>query len=136
MRARLLAVLAAVLLTTGAAALARAGGVPLEVDGEPVPLSGVAFVTAVASLLGVGLSLVLRRGLRAVLLVLVAVSLVPPFLVDATTGTALTLAGLHLLAAAVVVPVLVRPVSPRSRAESRSPSRPSPSSPVPAPGPR
>jgi hypothetical protein len=39
---------------------------------------------------------------------LTAVSLVPPFLAAADTPTALTLALLHLLAAALVVPMVAR----------------------------
>jgi len=40
--------------------------------------------------------------------VLTAVSLVPPFLAAADAATAATLVALHLLAAAVVVPVVAR----------------------------
>ncbi len=107
------AVVAATIATTLGAALARAAGVDLEVAGEAIPLSGVAFVTAVCSLAGVALALACRRwsarparrfvGAAAAL---TAVSLVPPLLADAGAATRVTLVALHLLAAAVVVPVL------------------------------
>ncbi|WP_338089786.1 DUF6069 family protein [Nocardioides lijunqiniae] len=117
----LLATLAAVAVTTLAAAAARAAGVELEVpaDGEQIPLSGIAFVTGVFSVVGVVLAGAFNRwsarpvaGFVRTTVALTAVSLVPPFLVDAETGTSLTLVGLHLLAAAVMIPVLARRLGP------------------------
>ncbi|WP_019144947.1 DUF6069 family protein [Aeromicrobium massiliense] len=111
----LLATLGAVVLTTAIAALARAAGVDFEVpDGEEkIPLSGFAVVTAFASLLGVVLAVALRRWsarpstwfLRTTV-VLTLVSLVPATLSGADIATILTLVGLHLVAAAVVIPAL------------------------------
>ncbi|WP_205473945.1 DUF6069 family protein [Nocardioides sp. SYSU D00038] len=120
----LLAVAAAVAATTLAAALARAAGVDLEVSGEDIPVSGVAFMTGVLSLVGVLLALALRRWstrpaerFALTACTLTALSLVPPFLADADAATTLTLVGLHLLAAAVVIPALTRtlctPAAPR-----------------------
>ena len=103
--------------TATGAALARAAGVRFEVPdgGESIPVSGVAFVTGVFSLVGVGLALALLRwsarpAARFVrtAVVLTAVSLVPPFVVGASLGTSLALVVLHLVAAAVVVPTLAR----------------------------
>lgn len=108
-------VLGAVALTTAGAALARAVGVDLEVATEPIPLSGVAFVTGVFSATGVVMALAFLRwsGLPHVWFVrttvaLTAVSLVPPVLVDADAATTGTLIGLHLVAAVVMVPTLAR----------------------------
>lgn len=111
--AGVLAAPAAAAGTAAAAALARAAGVELAVAGEPIPVSGVAFVTVVLSLVGVVLAVALARWSTRpaawfvrTTAALLAVSLVPPFLADASTATSLTLGGLHLLAAAIVVPTL------------------------------
>lgn len=113
----LLAAVAAAAATATAAALARAAGVGFEVPdgGESIPVSGVAFVTGVLSLAGVGIAVALLRWSArpaerfvTTTVALTAVSLLPPFLVGAGTGTSLTLVALHLLAAAVVVPTLAR----------------------------
>lgn len=110
------AAVAAAALNAVVAGLARAAGVDLEVTGgEAIPVSGIAFVTVVFSVLGVLIAAALSRWsdspvqwwLRTTV-VLTAVSLVPPFLAAADAGTAATLVALHLLAAAVVVPVVAR----------------------------
>lgn len=110
------AAVAAAALNAVVAGLARAAGVDLEVTGgEAIPVSGIAFVTVVFSVLGVLIAAALSRWsdspvqwwLRTTV-VLTAVSLVPPFLAAADAGTAATLLALHLLAAAVVVPVVAR----------------------------
>lgn len=111
----LIAAAAAAGATAAGAALARSAGVALEVDGEAIPVSGVAVVTAACSLLGVLLAVALQRwstrpARRFVVttLSLTTVSLVPPVLVETGADTAATLVGLHLLAAAVVIPPLAR----------------------------
>ena len=129
----LLAAVAAAAVTATAAALARAAGVGFEVPdgGESIPVSGVAFVTCVLSLVGVGLAVALLRWSSRpaehfvrTTVALTAASLLPPFLVGASTGTSLTLVGLHLLAAAVVVPALARALrtGPGSAATSDRPA--------------
>jgi hypothetical protein len=98
------------------ATLARAAGVDLEVtDGEVIPVSGIAFVTVVLSVVGLLIAAALSRwSSRPVqwwwrtTVALTAVSLAPPFLAAADTATAVTLVVLHLLAAAVVVPTVAR----------------------------
>jgi hypothetical protein len=45
---------------------------------------------------------------------LTAISLVPPFLSGADTGTTATLLGLHLVAAAVMIPTLARSLRTRA----------------------
>ena len=129
----LLSAAAAAAAPATAAALARAAGVGFEVPdgGAAIPVSGVAFVTAVLSLVGVGLAVALQRwSVRPAerfvrtTLALTAVSLVPPFLVGASAGTSLTLVALHLLAAGVVVPALARALrsGPGSAATSGRPA--------------
>ena len=113
------AAVAAAALNAVVAALARAAGVDLEVSGgEVIPVSGIAFVTVVLSALGLLIAAALSRWsgspvqwwLRTTV-ALTAVSLVPPFLAAADAATAVTLVGLHLLAAAVVVPTVARTLS-------------------------
>ena len=108
------AAVAAAALNAVVAALARGAGVDLEVTGgEAIPVSGIAFVTVVLSVLGLLVAAALSRWsdspvqwwLRTTV-VLTVVSLVPPFLAAADAATAATLVALHLLAAAVVVPVV------------------------------
>ncbi|KQW53696.1 hypothetical protein ASC77_05365 [Nocardioides sp. Root1257] len=115
--AGLLGTLVATVCTTVGAALGRAAGVDLEVPdgGEVIPVSGIAFVTAVLSVVGVLIAVALLRwsGRPAdrflwIAGALTALSLVPPLVSGADVATAVTLVALHLLAAAVVIPVLVR----------------------------
>ncbi|QSR30704.1 hypothetical protein CFI00_09410 [Nocardioides sp. S5] len=116
-RTGLLASLVAVVATTASAALATALGVELEVpaDGETIPLSGIAFVTGVLSLVGVVLAAALRRWSARprrhfvrTTLVLTVLSLVPPWAVGAAPSTSVTLVVLHLVAAGVVISSLAR----------------------------
>jgi hypothetical protein len=113
----LAATVAAMAVTTVAAALARAAGADFEVPdgGETIPLAGIAVVTGFFSLVGVAIAAGLRRwsarpaerfGVTAVSLL--AVSLVPPFLSGAGAATVTALLALHLVAAAVMIPTLVR----------------------------
>jgi hypothetical protein len=112
-----LAALGAAAVTTTGAAVAHGLGLDLAVPdgGERIPLAGVTTMTLACSLLGVALARALRawsarpaRVFLVVALVLTAVSLVPPVLAGGDAGTTATLVVLHLLAAAVVVPVLTR----------------------------
>ncbi|WP_224769396.1 DUF6069 family protein [Nocardioides ochotonae] len=113
--AGLVATLVAMALTTAVAALAAAGGVALEVpeDGERIPLAGVTTMTGVLSLVGVVLAAAFlwfsaRPATRFAWTAgaLTAASLVPPLLSGADAATVSVLVGLHLVAAAVMVPAL------------------------------
>jgi hypothetical protein len=113
----LVAVPAAMLATTLAAALARALGVDFEVPegGEVIPLPGFAVVTGVFSAVGVLIAAALLRWSSRpaerfvqIALSLTAVSLVPPLLSGAGPATTTALVGLHLVAAAVMIPTLAR----------------------------
>ena len=118
-RTGLLATLAAAAATGLGAALAGAAGIDLDVEGGRIPPSGVAFVTAVFSLVGVALAAgLLRWSARpAPLFVRIAVgltalSLVPPLLWAADAAITVTLVVLHLVAASVAIPLLVRGLRP------------------------
>jgi hypothetical protein len=116
-RTGLTAVVGAVAATALVAAVARTAGVDLQVEGseETIPVAGIAVVTGGFTLLGVAIAAAFQRWsarptdrflLTAALLT--AASLVPPLLSGADGATTATLVALHLVAAAVAVPVLVR----------------------------
>ena len=109
--------------TALAAALARAAGVDFEVSGsaETIPVSGIAFVTGVFSIIGVVIAVALLRwSVRPaerfvwIAVSLTAISLVPPILAGEDIATRATLVGLHLVAAAVVIPTLTRSLANRT----------------------
>jgi hypothetical protein len=119
----LVATLAAMAATTLVAALAKSTGVVFEVPdgGETIPLSGIAFVTGVFSVVGVVIAVALLRwnanpAKRFVqtAVSLTAISLLPPFLVDAHAATTAALIGLHLVAATVMIPTLARSLGTRT----------------------
>jgi hypothetical protein len=124
----LVATVAAMAATTLAAALVRAVGVDFEVpvDGESIPLSGIAVVTGFFSVVGVAIAgALLRWSVRPAerfvwtAVSLTAISLVPPFLSGADTATTTALVGLHLIAATVMIPALARSLSARTDGRSR-----------------
>ncbi|GAA2191586.1 DUF6069 family protein [Micromonospora lupini] len=110
-----LATLAAMVVTTVAAALARAVGVDFEVPagGEAIPLPGFAVVTGFFSVVGVVIAVALLRWSPRpaerflwTAVSLTAISLVPPLVCGANAATVVALVGLHLVAAAVLVPAV------------------------------
>ncbi|MEV6375482.1 DUF6069 family protein [Micromonospora musae] len=118
-----IATLAAVAATTLAAALAQAVGVDFEVPdgGETIPLSGFAVVTGFFSAVGVAIAVALLRwsarpAARFVwtAVPLTAISLAPPLLSGADAATTTALLGLHLVPAAVMIPILARSLRARS----------------------
>jgi Family of unknown function (DUF6069) len=121
----LIATLAAMMATALAAALARTVGVDFEVPdgGETIPVAGVAVVTGFFSVVGVVIAAVmLRLSARPAerfawtAVSLTAISLVPPLLSGADAATVTVLIGLHLVAAAVMIPTMTRSLRMRSRA--------------------
>jgi peptidoglycan/LPS O-acetylase OafA/YrhL len=103
------------LVAAGAAmivvAVARAGDIPVAVDGEEIPILGFAMLVVVGALIGIGLAALLRRyadhprrTFTVVTVALTALSLVPDVLADASTGSKLVLAMTHVVAAAIIVP--------------------------------
>ncbi|WP_430502733.1 DUF6069 family protein [Micromonospora trifolii] len=119
----LIATLAAMVTTTLAAALARAAGVDFEIPdgGETIPVSGIAVVTGFFSVVGVVIAVALLRWSARpadrfvwTTVALTALSLVPPLISGANTATITALLGLHLVAAAVMIPALARSLRTRT----------------------
>ncbi|WFF05026.1 DUF6069 family protein [Micromonospora sp. WMMD1076] len=120
----LVATITAMVVTTLAAALARAAGVDYEIPdggGETIPLGGFAVVTGFFSLVGVVIAAVLLRfsarpARRFVwtAVALTALSMLPPLIAGGDAATAVTLIGLHLVAAAVMIPALARSLRVRT----------------------
>ncbi|MGA6225656.1 DUF6069 family protein [Streptomyces umbrinus] len=117
-----IATLVAMAATTLAAALAQAVGVGFEVSdgGETIPLSGFAVVTGFFSVVGIVIAVALLRWSARpaerflwTAVSLTAISLVPPLLSGAGTATITALLGLHLVAAAVMIPALTRSLRTR-----------------------
>jgi hypothetical protein len=103
--------------TTLAAALAQAVGVDFEVPegGETIPLPGFAVVTGFFSVVGVVIAAALLRWSARpaerfvwTAVSLTAISLVPPLVSGADAATVAALVGLHLVAAGIVVPTMIR----------------------------
>ena len=119
----LIAMLAAMVATTLAAALAQAVGVDFEIPdgGETIPLSGFAVVAGFFSVVGIVIAVaILRWSARPAerfmwtAVSLTAISFVPPLLSGANIATTTALLGLHLVAAAVMIPTLARSLRTRT----------------------
>ncbi len=113
----LAAAAAAAVAVTAFAAIAVAVGVDLELadSGESIPLVGFTQLTFTFSVVGILIALAIRRWASQpariwvrTAVALTALSLVPPFLVDANLATECTLVLAHLIAAAIVIPVIAR----------------------------
>jgi hypothetical protein len=107
-------VLAAV-ATSLVAAAGSFAGISLDISGEPIPVPGFGTLTAMFSVVGLVLALVLARTARSprtafvrTTLVLTALSFVPDVLADAATTTKLLLMLTHVVAAAIVIPAVAR----------------------------
>lgn len=107
-------VLAAV-ATTAVAVAGQAVGISLDVAGAPVPASGFATLTVMFSVIGLLIAMGVRRFARRprtawirTTVALTALSLVPDVLVDAAVTTKMLLMVTHLVAAAIVIPVVAR----------------------------
>ena len=101
-------------VTTAAALLFRSAGVPLAVHGE-IPLAGFAQITILGAVIGGVLVALLNKlsssPLRWFLRWTVgctALSCIVPAVFAETTASKIALVALHLLAASIIVPVLVR----------------------------
>jgi hypothetical protein len=107
-RTGLVAGVAAAAATTAVALAARSIDIPLEIDGEAIPVAGFAqltlFFTGVGILLGRFIGR--RSAFRTTTVVLTALSLVPDVAASASTATKLTLMLTHVVAAAIVIPAL------------------------------
>ncbi|HJQ05632.1 MAG TPA: DUF6069 family protein [Nocardioides sp.] len=120
----LVAAAVAAVATTAFAAVASAAGVSFaDRTGASIPIAGFAQVTLVLALVGVGIAAVVARKARQprrtfvrVAGALVVLSFVPDLVSGFDAASAITLMADHVLAAAIVVPVLARrllAVSPR-----------------------
>ena len=105
----------AAVVTSAVAAAIHGAGVPLAVDGEMIPLAGFAQMTFLGAVLGGLLLAVLNRRSRAVrerflhvTVVLTALSCVPSVAMPPDAATKVSLVALHVLAASIIVPFLVR----------------------------
>jgi hypothetical protein len=98
----------AAVCTTVVAAVASAAGVSLEVNAQAIPIPSFAWWTIIGAALGVGLARLLRERRRFVVVTTVAVglSLIPAIAAPDDTATKAVLVGTHLLAAAIIVPIL------------------------------
>lgn len=117
-----LAAIAAALATTLIAAVAKSGGVSLNIDGEPIPLMGFTQLTLFFSGIGVLLAMALNRWTATpkrifvrVTIALTALSIVPDLVLPDTTATKAVLITTHLVAAAIVVPLVAARLSARTR---------------------
>ena len=111
----LVATVAASAATSLVAAAGHAAGISLDVSGAPIPVPGFATLTAVFSLVGVVLAIVLSRVARRprttflrTTVALTVLSFVPDVIADAAPATKLLLMLTHLVAAAIVIPAVAR----------------------------
>lgn len=110
-----MATVVAAAATAVVATAGRAVGISLAVSGAPIPPSGFAVLTGIFSVVGLIVALVLRRfagpprtaWIRTTV-ALTALSLVPDVLADAAPSTKVLLILTHLVAAAIVIPVVAR----------------------------
>jgi len=114
-RSTVLAGFASAAVVTAVAAAAHAAGVSLAIQGEMIPLAGFAQNTFIGAVLGGLLLAVLNRCSRAprrrflqATAALTVLSCVPSIAWPDDTATKSVLVALHLLAAAIIVPVLAR----------------------------
>jgi uncharacterized membrane protein YoaK (UPF0700 family) len=104
------------LATTAMAAVASAAGVSFaDHTGASIPVLGFANVTFVFSMLGVALAAVLARRARQprrtfvrTTIVLLALSFIPDLTFGFDPASAVTLMATHVVAAAIVIPMLAR----------------------------
>jgi amino acid transporter len=101
--------------TMAVAAVGHAAGISLDMGGAPIPVTGFGMLTAVFSLVGLVLAVVLSRKARnpqrtfiRTTVVLTVLSLVPDVIADAGPATKALLMVSHLVAAAIVIPAVAR----------------------------
>jgi peptidoglycan/LPS O-acetylase OafA/YrhL len=106
-------------LTAGAAAVARAAGSSLDAHGQ-VPIAAFAQFTFVGALMGGVMvaffdrrSTAPRRRFLQTAAVLTGITLVAPLSLAPDAGSMLSLVATHLVAAAIIVPVLARRLTDR-----------------------
>ena len=111
----------AAVATTVIAEGARLVDIPVDIDGESIPILGFAQMTILGAVLGILLASALRRRSAqprsrfvTATVVLTALSCIPDVTSPTGTATKLTLIATHLVAAAIVIPQLAKRL-PESR---------------------
>ena len=114
----LAAAAAASVATMAVAAAGSAAGISLDVSSAPIPVAGFGMLTAVFSLVGLVLAVVLaptvrdpRRVFVRTTVVLTVLSLLPDVIADTALSTRVLLMVTHLVAAAIVIPAVARRLS-------------------------
>jgi len=114
-RAGLAAGFAAAAANVAVVAGARQFGTSVEIKDEAIPLLGFAQVTLFAAIIGIGLAAVFARRARrprhtfvVTTVMLSALSMVPPAIIDADVATKLVLWLTHVVAAVIVIPAIAR----------------------------
>ena len=99
-------------VTTVVAVALRAAGVPLDIQGEEIPVLGFAQMVLLFSVVGVVLARHMKqRTFVTTTVVLTVLSFVPDLTADTGTATKLGLMLTHVVAAAIVIPRLARPLA-------------------------
>ena len=105
----------AAVATTAVAEVARMAGVALDIDGESIPVLAFAQMTLLATIVGVLIARSLaKRSARpqarflATTAALTALSVVPDLTASTDGGSRAALVLTHLVAAAIVIPVVAR----------------------------
>ena len=98
----------AAVCTTVVAVIGSAADVSLEVSDEPIPIPAFALWTFIGAAVGVVLARLLRERRRFVVVTTIAagLSLIPAIALPDDTATKAVLMGSHLVAAAIIIPIL------------------------------
>jgi Family of unknown function (DUF6069) len=126
LRNSVIAIVGAGVVNTVIALIAKAADVAMQVKGfgadvrEGIPMFAYFVSTVFASVLGIGLALLMKRfgqsqrNFTIVAGVLAGLTLLSPLFADATTGTKVVLEITHIVAAVIIIPALARllPASP------------------------
>ena len=85
----------------------------VEIQDEAIPLLGFAQITLISAIIGIGLAALFARRARrprhtfvVTTVVLSALSMVPPAIVDADVATKLVLGLTHVVAAMIIIPAI------------------------------
>jgi hypothetical protein len=115
LKATLLVGVVAAATTTAVAAAAHAAGVPLAIDGEQIPFLGFAQMALLGAVLGGLIVAALnrwsgraRQRFQVIAAALTVASFIPSVALPPDTATKLVLVATHVVAAAIIVPALVR----------------------------
>jgi amino acid transporter len=115
------AAVVAAIATTTLAAIASAAGVSFKNSNsdDSIPIATFAIFTLVFALIGVGIAAVMARKARRprttfvrTAVVLLLLSFIPDLTFGFDAGSAATLIGLHIVAAAIVIPTLAKQLAP------------------------